>query len=386
MRIAQIAPPWIAIPPKNYGGTESVIFNLVEELVAQEHDVTLFAPGDARTSAKLVSFFPKSLLRDGGNWSMHLKAFYHLQKALEQVKADKFDIVHTHLSSASDLYAFPLTAELAIPNITTLHSHFPFDHSSGGKVGDADHYYMDWAPAVPLVFISESARKQEKLPLHYVGVVHNGIELNQYRPLSRNREDYLVWLGRFVPEKGPHLAIEVAKQAKIPLVLAGTIDQYVKSSVAYFQEQIKPEIDQKQIRYIGPVSMRQKVRLLSRAHGFLNPIEWEEPFGMVMIEAMACRCPVISFKRGAAPEIVVHGQNGFLVQNVAEMVQSIDHIDEIDRDALRPYVEQHFSARVMAEEYVKVYEKVIGEMGNRTNKRLRRAIRSKAPADTSSHN
>jgi glycosyltransferase involved in cell wall biosynthesis len=341
MRIAQIAPPWITIPPKNYGGTESVISNLVEELVAQEHDVTLFAPGDAQTSARLVSFFPKSLLREGGSWDMHLKAFYHLQKSLEEVKADNFDIVHTHLSSSSDLYAFPLTAELATPHVTTLHSHFPFDHAPNGKVGDADRYYMDWAPAIPIVFISESARKQEKLPLNCVGVVHNGIELHQYRPLSRKREDALVWLGRFVPEKGPHLAIEAAKQAQVPLILAGTIDQYVKSSVAYFQEQIKPQIDQKQIRYIGPVNMKQKVRLLSRARGFLNPIKWEEPFGMVMIEALACGCPVISFDRGAAPEIVAHGQNGFLVQNVAEMVQSIAHIDEIDRDALRPYVEQH---------------------------------------------
>ena len=216
MKIAQIAPPWITIPPKTSGGTESVISNLVEELVAQGHDVTLFAPEDAQTSAKLVSFFPQSLLRSGGNWNMHLKAFYHLRKALEAVKADNFDIVHTHLSSASDLYIFPLTAELATPHVTTLHSHFPFDRSSNSKAADADRYYMDWAPSVPLVFISESARKQEKLPLNAIGVVHNGIDLNQYRPLSRKREDYLVWLGRFVPEKGPHLAIEAAKQTKIP--------------------------------------------------------------------------------------------------------------------------------------------------------------------------
>src|SRR5436309_7884218 len=175
MRIAQIAPPWIPIPPKNYGGTESVLSTLVEEQVALGHDVTLFAPGDAKTSAKLVSFFPKSLLQEGVSWNMHLKAFYHLQKALEHIREQDFDIVHTHLSSGADMYIFPLTATLATPHITTLHSHFPFDHTSDGRVGDADHYYMDWAPFVPMVAVSETARMQEKHPLNFVGVVYNGI-------------------------------------------------------------------------------------------------------------------------------------------------------------------------------------------------------------------
>ena len=355
LRIAQIAPPWITIPPKNYGGTESVISDLVEVLVAQGHDVTLFAPGDARTSAKLVSFFPTSLLKEKVEWNMHLKAFYHLQKAIEEVRAHNFDIVHTHLSSGSDLYLFPLTAPLAIPHVTTLHSNFPFDRGPG----DADRYYMDWAPSVPLVAISESARAQVKLPLHFVGVVHNGIDMRQYPPPGKKRGDYLAWLGRFVPEKGPHLAIEAAKRAKVPLVLAGTIDRYVKASMDYFQEQIKPQIDNEQIKYIGPVNVKQKVRFLSRARGLLNPIEWEEPFGMVMVEAMALGCPVISFARGAAPEIVVHGQTGFLVKNVDEMVQSIPAIDEIDREATRQYVEHNFSAQVMAEKYTQIYKNVI---------------------------
>ena len=359
MRIAQIAPPWITLPPKNYGGTESVISNLVEELVAQGHDVTLFAPGDATTSAKLVSFFPTSLLREKVDWSMHLKAFYHLEKALEYVRTHKFDIVHTHLSSSSDMYVFPLTAPLAIPHVTTLHSVFPFDRGASGRFGDADRYYMDWAPSVPIVAISESSRAQVKLPLHFVGVVHNGIDMRQFPPPSKKRGDYLVWLGRFVPEKGPHLAIEVAKRAQVPLVLAGTIDRYVKASMDYFQEQIKPQIDEEQIKYIGPVNMKQKVRLLNRARAFLNPIEWEEPFGMVMVEAMALGCPVISFARGAAPEIVVPGSTGFLVKNVDEMVQSLPQLDEIDREATRLYVERNFSAQAMAEKYIQIYKKVI---------------------------
>jgi glycosyltransferase involved in cell wall biosynthesis len=359
MRIAQIAPPWLPIPPKNYGGTESVIYNLVEELVAQGQDVTLFAPGDAKTSAKLVSFFPNSILGKKGDWGMHLKAFYHLQKALEYVKAHKFDILHTHLSSSTDLYLFPLTASLDIPHVTTLHSNFPFDHhGADDKAGDADQYYMDWASCVPLVAISENAREQEKMPVHFVDVVYNGIDMSQFPPPGKKRENYLVWLGRFVPEKGPHLAIEAAKRVEVPLILAGTIDRYLKASANYFHEQIEPQIDNKQIKYIGPVNMKRKVSLLRRAHAFLNPIEWEEPFGMVMVEAMALGCPVISFARGAAPEIVKDGETGFLVQNLDEMVEALPQIDEIDREETRLYVERNFSAKVMAEKYTEVYKKV----------------------------
>lgn len=360
MKIAQIAPPWITIPPRNYGGTESVIYNLVEELVAQGHDVTLFAPGDARTSAKLVSFFPKSLLPEGVPWTSHLKAYYHLHKAVECVREQDFDIVHTHLSSAADMYLFPLSASLSTPHVTTLHSNFPFDRSPTGWTGDADRYYMDWAPCMPMVAISESARAQVKFPLDFVGVVYNGIDTRQFPPARRKkREDFLVWLGRFTPEKGPHLAIEAARQANVPLVLAGTIDRYVKASVDYFHKEIEPQIDKKRVRYVGPVNLKQKVSLLRRARGFLNPIEWEEPFGIVMIEAMALGCPVISFERGAAPEIVVNCDTGFLVKTLDEMVECIPRLDEIDREALPPYVEQHFSARVMAQNYVKVYEQVI---------------------------
>jgi len=331
----------------------------VEEQVAQGHDVTLFAPGDAKTSAKLVSFFPQSLLQQGVPWTMHLKAFYHLCKALEQVREQEFDIVHTHLSSSADMYIFPLTAALAMPHVTTLHSHFPFDHASGGWVSDADRYYMDWAPSVPMVAISESARAQEKFPLNFVGVVYNGIEMTQYRSSSKKRGDFFVWLGRFAREKGAHLAIEAAKRAEVPIVLAGTIDRYRQDSRSYFHEEIEPRIDDEKVKYIGPVNMKQKLNLLSRARGFLNPIEWEEPFGIVMIEAMALGCPVISFARGAAPEIVVHGKTGFLVQHLDEMVQFIPKIDEIDRETTRLHAEHNFSARVMAEKYTQIYEKVM---------------------------
>ncbi len=358
MKIVHIAPPWIPIPPKNYGGTEIVIYNLIEEEIAQGHDVTLIAPADAKTSARLVSFFPRSLSEDGIPWSAHLLAFYHMQKAVEYVKEQQFDILHTHLSSSSDLYIFPLTAPLEIPHVSTLHSRFPFDRVQSWT-GKADSYYMEWAANVPVIAISESARAEVTYPLDFIGVVHHGIPMNVYRPTGKKREPFFLWLGRFVPEKGTHLAIQAAKEAGVPIVLAGTIDRHMQASVSYFQDVIKPQIDNEQVKYVGPVNMKEKFGLMSRARGFLNPIEWEEPFGMVMIEAMALGCPVISFARGAAPEIVIHRKTGFLVHDVAEMVRFIPRIDEISRETTRMHIEQHFSARVMAEKYIKHYQKLI---------------------------
>lgn len=358
MKIAHIAPPWITIPPQNYGGTEIVLYNLVEEQVAHGHDVTLFAPGDARTSARLISFFPHALIDAGVPWQGHLKAYYHLYKAVEYIKDHDFDIVHTHLSSSADMYLFPLTAHLALPHVMTLHSHFPFDRVQSWT-GDADDCYMEWALSVPMIVISEHARAERTLPLNVVGVVHHGLPLVHFQPAVKQPERFFVWLGRFVPEKGPHLAIEAAKKAGVPIVLAGTIDQHMQESVDYFEQVIKPHLNHQQVKYIGPVNMEQKIDLLSRARGLLNPIQWEEPFGMVMIEAMAVGCPVIAFARGAAPEIVADGRSGFLVHDVNEMAHCISRIDELDRMVVHAHAEHHFTAQAMAEKYTKVYKKII---------------------------
>src|SRR5437879_2991871 len=177
MKIAHIAPPWITIPPKNYGGSEIVIYNLVEEQVALGHDVTLFAPGDAKTSARQVSFYPKALVEEGIPWVAHLKAFYHLYKSLGYVR--DFDIVHTHLSSSADMYIFPLTAHLTIPHVTTLHSRFPFDRATNHWTGDADDYFMEWAQSVPLVTISESARAQVNPQAYITGTGQYGVPLTE---------------------------------------------------------------------------------------------------------------------------------------------------------------------------------------------------------------
>jgi len=363
MKIAHIAPPWITIPPKNYGGTETVIFHLVEELVARGHDVTLVAPADAQTSAKLVSFFPCSLRDEGIPWDAHLKAYSHLFKAIEYVKVHHFDIVHLHLSSPSDMYLFPLVASLATPVVTTLHSPFPFDQvqscQGGTWLGHADECYREWLSSVPMVALSQSARTKVPYPLRFVGVVPHGLPMNHFKPTGEQPENFLAWLGRFSPEKGVHLAIQAAKAANMPLVLAGTIDRHQREQVTYFEEMVKPHIDQQQISYIGPVDMDQKIDMLSRARGFLNPIEWEEPFGLVMLEAMAVGCPVIPFARGAAPELIADGISGFLVQDVQEMVQSVARLGELDRQKVRAYAKRNFSVHTMAENYLKVYRQVI---------------------------
>lgn len=374
MKIVHIAPPWIRIPPKNYGGTETVIANLVNEQVAEGHDVTLLAPGDAKTTAHLVSFFPRSLIESRVPWQAHLKAYYHFYKSVEYIKAHDFDIVHTHLSSSSDMYLFPLMTSLLTPHMMTLHSHFPFDRMQSWT-GDADEYYKEWFLPEPMVAISEYERKNAPYPLNFVGVVHHGLPTNFFKHRVKDVDTYFVWLRRFVPEKGAHLALQVAQQTGIPLILAGIVDRYVAEAEAYFEGQIKPYIDGEQIKYVGPVNTRQKISLLSKARGFLNPIQWEEPFGMVMIEAMSVGCPVISFARGAAPEIIVEGKSGFLVNSVEEMIERIPRIAELERATIRDYVQEKFSVKAMALRYGKVYKKVIA-----SSKKARRDSRSREDA------
>jgi glycosyltransferase involved in cell wall biosynthesis len=364
MRIAHIAPPWIPVPPKDYGGTEQVIFQLVEEQVAQGHKVTLFAPEDARTSAQQISFFPQSLRECNVPWQSHPKAFYHYYKSIEYMRNhyQDFDIVHTHLSSTSDLYLFPLASSLQLPHVATLHSQFPFDREPGADgCENADSYYMQWLAQVPMVAISEHAKREEtkKAPISVIDVVYHGINMKDFLEPQEEAENFFVWLGRLVPEKGAHLAIEVAHRTGVPLVIAGIVDEYIPASKGYFRKHIEPHLDDRGVSFIGPVNAEQRNALLRRARAMLNPLQWEEPFGMVMIEAMANGCPVIAFPRGAAGEIVVPGKSGFLANDVEEMIACTRSLDKIERRKVREYVETTFSSRTMAENYLRVYKKVI---------------------------
>jgi glycosyltransferase involved in cell wall biosynthesis len=368
MRIAHIAPPWITIPPKNYGGTELTIYNLVEEQVACGHDVTLFAPADAKTSATLVSFLARSLMEESIPWTSHFKAYYHLYKSLQHAKG--FDIIHTHLSCPSDLYIFPLASHITTPHVTTLESPLPLDRTGSGT-NEADRLFIEFAPSLPIVAVSQNARKNIPYNLNCIGVVYPGLPLKEFYASKQVRDNYFVWLGRFSPDKGPHLAIKAAQEAAVPIVLAGTIDRSMPEDVDYFEHKIKPQIDNVQVRYIGPVNLQQKNDLLSSARGLLNPIQWEEPFGLVMIEAMALGCPVIAFARGAAPEVIVHSDTGFLAHNIEEMIHFIARVDEIDPRRVRMHIENHFSVSIMSQKYVEIYKKVIGDYSNLASPYLR---------------
>ena len=243
------------------------------------------------------------------------------------------------------------------PRVMTLHSRFPFDRVQSW-VGDADRFFLEWMMSMPMVAISQSARAEVEYPLNFVDVIHHGVPMHHFKPSVSHPENYLAWLGRFTPEKGARFAIEVARTMNIPLVLAGTVDRHMPESVRYFEEVIKPQVDGTLIKYIGPVDLPAKVNLLSRARGLLNPIIWEEPFGMVMIEAMAVGCPVVSFARGAAPEIVTHKKSGYLVHDVQEMIACVRCLEQIDRRIVFNHAEQNFSARIMAEKYVRLYRRI----------------------------
>jgi glycosyltransferase involved in cell wall biosynthesis len=301
----------------------------------------------------LVSFCPESLLSEGVPWQAHLKSYFHLAKSLE--RAEEFDVVHTHLSSTSYMYLFPLMAGIATPHVITMHSNFPFDRVNDWT-GDADQYFLDWIKPAPVITVSHKARENIPYALNVAGVVHLGVPMKQYTFDNRPPGDYFTWLGRFTSEKGAHLAIQAAKQASVPLILAGIVEHSFQRSVEYFKNDIEPHIDNDRVKYVGPVNMAQKIELLSGARGFLNPITWEEPGATVVLEAMALGCPVIGFARSVVPELIVHGKTGFLVDTVEEMVGYRPRIVEIDRRTTHLHVDRAFSARVMAEKYVAIYK------------------------------
>ncbi|GCF11547.1 glycosyltransferase family 4 protein [Dictyobacter arantiisoli] len=358
MKIVHIAPPWIAVPPRDYGGTETVVHCLIEEQIAQGHDVTLIAAGDSQTSAHLIPLIQRGLREDAVPWNDHQRELAYLQQAISFIQGHDFDIVHTHVSSGGDMFLFPLLAQLRVPHITTLHSNLPFQPA---EIPDevSKERFLRWAPQVPMVAISESARQQQGLPLNFVGVVHHGLPLKDIPAPLMQPSDAFLWLGRFVPEKGPHLAIKAAQQAHKPLILAGKITQDTPRIQKYYREEIEAQVDGQQIQNHGPADFQEKQELMRQARGFLNPIEWEEPFGMVMIEAMAAGCPVISFARGAAPEIIRNGETGFLVETLDEMVQAMGRIDEINRETVRAHIQESFSCEAMERKYYAIYHKVI---------------------------
>lgn len=360
MKILEIAPPWIDIPPNGYGGTEWVISNLTEELVKHGHEVALFATKNSKTSAKLKYTFDKSLSDQKVPWEAALPALIHYDQALKN--ADQYDIIHFHLSSQTDLVMFPFIQKLHTAHVVTIHGHWPYDVFSF-----MDHQFKKlYAKDIRVISISKFMESILPKGFNSAGYVHNALDISKYQ-FGNNGGDYFAWLGRMVPDKGLYEAIRAVKRANAKLVFAGVYNEYMKLEREYFETKIRPHIDDEQIIFLGRADLAQKNKLLGEAIAFLNPIQWEEPFGMVMAESMACGTPVISFSRGAAPEVVVDQKTGFLVNSISEMVDAMAKAPKLDRQACRTHVEQNFTAQKMTLGYLQIFESEITRYQQLTN-------------------
>jgi glycosyltransferase involved in cell wall biosynthesis len=342
MKIAIIAPPIERVPPRTYGGTERVVYELVEGLVRKGHDVTLFASGDSLTSAKLESLYPTTL-REMKVKEPTLTACILAHLGVAFAKQHEFDIIHDH-----NIYVSVPTAHLATtPTIVTLH--YSFDHFNKELFLRLQNPHY--------VAISHSqANAIPGLPID--AVVHNGLTMDHY-PFSSGHDGYLLYVGRMSEQKGPHIAIAVAKALNMPLIMAAKINANERK---FFKEKIKPFLND-QIRWVGEVDEKRRNRLMSRALCMLHPVLWPEPFGLTLIEAMACGCPVVAFSNGSIPEIILNGKSGYVVQNTEQMIAAIQRIDNISRQACREHALSNFSAEKMVSEYEKLYERIIAAGG-----------------------
>ena len=335
MRIAQVSPLFEAVPPKLYGGTERAVYSLTEELVAMGHDVTLFASGDSITSATLAPMRKEALRLDPTvkDWV----ATYMRMVELIYRRADEFDFLHFHI----DYFPLALFSRQRTPFLTTLHGRLDLT-----EFKDVYETYPD----APFVSISNSQRKP--IPrLNWVRTVLHGMPATLLTP-QPVQQSYFAFLGRISPEKGVDKAIRIAGRAGVKLKIAAKVDNADK---AYFDSEIKPLLAQGHVEFIGEIDDSQKPAFLSGAHALLFPIDWPEPFGLVMIEAMACGTPVIAFNCGSVPEVMDDGLTGFIVNSEDAAVAAIDRLDELDRAKVRQQFERRFTARRMAQDYVDVY-------------------------------
>jgi glycosyltransferase involved in cell wall biosynthesis len=339
MRIAQVAPLAEAVPPRLYGGTERVVSWLTEELVRQGQDVTLFASGDSRSSARLVAAVPEALRLAGiGHHAASTLVM------LEEVRrrADEFDIIHFHV----DLLQFPLFRDLFHKCVTTLH----------GRLDLPDFHPLYRAfPEMPLVSISDDQRRPMP-PVNWVSTIHHGLPERLFR-FRCGRGDYLAFLGRISPEKRPDRAIEIAKRSGLPLKIAAKVDAVDRD---YFEATIRPLIDHPLVEFIGEIDDRKKGDFLGGAAALLFPIDWPEPFGLVMIEAMATGTPVIAWAEGSVPEVIDQGVSGIIVSSIEEATEAAAQIHRLDRGSVRDCFDMRFTAARMAADYIETFETLRG--------------------------
>lgn len=338
MRIAQVAPLYESVPPRWYGGTERVVSWLTEELVSLGHDVTLFASGDSVTTAALVPCCQRALRLDASC----VDPLAHHVLMIERVfgRAQDFDLIHFH----TDYLHFPLSRREKIPSVTTLHGRL--------DLPDLPEIYQEFRE-IPVISISDSQRKP--LPwANWIGTVHHGLPARSLK-LRDGSGDYLAFLGRISPEKGLDRAIEIATRAGVKLKVAAKIDKVDRE---YFDDKIASLFADPLIEFIGEIGDSDKEEFLGNAKALLFPIDWPEPFGLVMIEAMACGTPVIAHTCGSVPELIPDGVAGFLVHNIEQAVEAVNRIDEIDRAGCRRHFERYFTAERMAKDYLKLYKQI----------------------------
>jgi len=342
MRIAQVAPLWERVPPPAYGGIELVVGLLTDELVRRGHEVTLFASGDSISLAKLESVHHQALRLDSNVREYGIYEMLQMSRVYEQ--ASEFDIIHSHMGCV----ALPYGNLVKTPTVHTLHGIFTPDNEK----------MFTHARRQPYVSISD-AQREPRLDLNCVATVYNGIDLSTYDFYPEPQDPpYLAFLGRISPEKGTHLAIEIAKRSGWRLKMAGKVDVV---DVDYYEQQIKPHIDGKQIEYLGETDHEQKSALIGGAVATLFPITWREPFGLVMIESMAAGTPVIAMALGSTTEVIAHGKTGFLCNNVDEFVEAIDQVAQLNRNDCREHVSKHFSVQKMTAGYEAVYQQVLAK-------------------------
>jgi glycosyltransferase involved in cell wall biosynthesis len=333
-----------SVPPRLYGGTERVVSWLTEELAAQGHDVTLFASGDSRTNAKLCPIVPRALRLDGIHNSLPYNIIM-LDKVAERIA--EFDVLHFHI----DFFHYPIFRNMAHKTLTTLHGR--------QDLPELPDIYRAF-PHMPLVSISQHQRKPVP-PVNWMGTVYHGLPERQFHE-GEGKGGYLAFLGRICADKGPEEAIAIAGKAGVPLKMAAKVDPVDRP---YFDEVIRPLLARSpHVEFIGEINDGQKQAFLGNARALLFPIAWPEPFGLVMIEAMACGTPVIAYRCGSVPEVMEDGLTGFVVDGRDGAVHAVQRLDRLFRPTIRSRFEERFSARVMAQEYCKIYQRLVRLQGS----------------------
>jgi glycosyltransferase involved in cell wall biosynthesis len=340
LRIAQVAPLYERVPPALYGGTERVVAHLTDELVRRGHAVTLFASGDSRTRARLEAPLATALRLDPAQpdpLSAHV-----LEVAMAFERAEQFDVIHSHV----DCLAFPFGRLVPTPTVHTLHGRLDPPH-----LLPLFRYFRD----VDLVSISDAQRAPlRRLPLAWAGTVHHGIPLARY-PYSPKGGRYLAFLGRIAPEKRVDLAIATARRVGLPLKVAAKVDA---ADRRYFEREVRPLLDDPLVEFVGEIGDDAKPAFLGGALALLFPIDWPEPFGLVMIEALACGTPVVARACGSVPEVIESGRTGFVVDTLDELVEAVKRVGNIDRAACRRHVEARFTVERMADDYEAIYRRL----------------------------